>query len=223
MAIALVQSASGTHSGAPEEVTVTLAAPPTPGSLLVARFGVRGTGAALAPTRAGWTVLPTTLAAPSTDGLAVAYRVALAGDPAAMLFGMGAGCSGQNRGTVAEYAMGNAPILDVTQAASGNSNAPSVVVDPTDGGEVLIVAGAAATNSGAPPHYTPQNGETEVDDDICSGGFGPAMWLAHRIIALSAGTYTLGAIITGPGGWAIRATAFRATGGGGAGIFRRYF
>jgi hypothetical protein len=177
----------------------------------VARFGVRGTGPQLAVSLAGWTTLAAVVNAPASDGLQIAYRIAQTGDPAAMTFSMGTGCSGQNRGTVAEYSgLGTAPALDVTNSAIGNSAAPSITFDPTDGSETLLLAAAIQNNSAGGPDFTPANSETEVDDLGTDGAFNPGCWLAYKVVNPSTGTYTLGATTIGSGSWAIYAISFVA-------------
>lgn len=203
MAIARLDSGVNTAQGVPT-ITVTLPlGAPAAGDLLVASGVIRGNTTAQL-IRAGWTALP----AHAQDGhsVAVSYKAAEAGDPAAMEFTYN---TTQNRVFVARFGgFARAPLLDVTGTA--NTADPSIDVTPTPGPETLLVISTTINEPNTA--VTPVAPLIELDEGLCAGGFAPLHWCAYRVVDPAAGTYTLAGTRAPPTPWGsgIRATAFQA-------------
>lgn len=206
--IALADSGVNTAQGVPT-ITVTLPlGAPAAGDLLVAS-GVARAGGAAQLVRAGWTALPSYLV-DLNDSLAVSYRVAEAGDPAAMEF---AYTTNQNRAFVARFSgFAGAALLDVSGTETDLD--PSIDVAPTAGRETLLLISTVCHEPNTA--FAPVAPLTEIDEGLCAGGFEPKHWLAYRVVNPSVGTYTLAGTRTpaSPWGTGIRGSAFQALAGG---------
>jgi len=189
MAIALVQSKSGTNSIASQALTLDSA--PTAGNTLIAGLWRRRFGSVTPGT--GWTEI--------TDGInmnptasqqaAFYYKVVPASDPAAQTIGTWSGTPAESRITIAEFSgLDPTSPLDQTDLSKINlqSSATSqqMSITPTAGGEKLIVGVWHGLNS-----VTYTSSDSIVDQGLCDTAAAPTGMMLYRVVSPASGSYTL--------------------------------
>ncbi len=205
MAIAQVQKAKGTVSGA-SSVSAVLSAAPTAGNLLVAYHRWGGAGTDNTPPT-GWTVA---IESSRTTGTttAIYYRIAQSGDSATVTATTG-GLSDQIL-IVLEYSgMAASAVLDVTAAANAGA-AVSAVAGPTATtaqADELAIAGISM--SGAHGGIISVSDSFTLEDDGLTGG------VASKILAATGTPQTTFSWTTSRG-WATAIATFKAAAAGAA-------
>lgn len=199
MAISLVESKVSTTLDNPVNlITVTLDNPPDSGDLLIVD-GVRALGTGVngsVLSRTGFLPLSHLLPGPNIEAMDLLYRVAQAGDPAAMQFDWGGtgGSSGKSV-MVSRWSgfWGLDPFGSENNVADGVSP-NSVDLTPPAGREALLYYQAtyAQGTSG-----TPGANLTEINDGFITGGNNPRVWSAYRIVPSTSGSAYNGAVTWG--------------------------
>lgn len=214
MAIAHVQTKSGTNSIASQALTLDSA--PTSGNLLVAGLWRRRFGSMTPGT--GWTEI--------TDGIemnptasqeaALYYKVVPGGDTAAQTIGTWSGTPAESRITIAEFSGLSATPLDQTDLSKihkqASASSQTMGLTPT-AGDILLIGIWHAIGSKT---YT--SSDTITAQGLCDGGFSPTGAMIHRIITGASGAYTMTGTCSGGGDeWGGALASFLAGGGGGSG------
>jgi hypothetical protein len=198
LAIAFVQQATRQGVATGQAAGVQLAPAPVAGHLLIAQFTARGNPNP-ANDPVGFTRIGAAIASPS-DGLVLAYRVAQAGDPAAVYFNAG----GASEMTVLELA-GTAvvaPLLVTTRSGPTAGDNPTCAITPAAGLNAVVVAGLINSDNGAGGvcgSWTPGAGYN-LAGQAQDGSGHPLGGLIYQVVAATVGTYNPNAAGVGGGG-----------------------